>query len=131
MRKHDLDGKNRIIDEHFWFTAITVAFNSFILEKFSDKLDSPLITTSAIIINSYAIFLILHRAAADSDRLKYPKWIEKMEENRKKFYHKGLESVINIWISIKMIPVVIFELSGAFFYILLILISFLGIFLLD
>jgi hypothetical protein len=125
------DSKNIIVEEHFWFTAITLAFNAFILDKMKDKLDNSLLLTAALIINIYAMFLILHRAAAHADRLKYPKWIEKIKEHDKKFYHKGVETLFHIWISIKMIPIVIFELSGAFFYLLLVIFSFLGIFLIN
>jgi hypothetical protein len=120
---------SKILDEHFWFTAITLGFNTFIIDKLDTKLNNNWIIIAAFIINIYAIFLILHRAAAHSDRLKLPIWLEDMDENKKSFYHKGVESLFNLWTSIKMIPIVIFELSGAFFFILLIIFSFLGIFI--
>jgi len=127
MGDKNSDWKFKIVDEHFWFTAITLAFNSFIISNIINETNNKLVIIAAYAINIYAIFLILHRAAAHADRLKYPKWISQKAENEKKFYHKGFETLIHIWISIKMIPVVIFELSGAFFYILLIIFSFLGI----
>jgi hypothetical protein len=134
MSKDDLnkpDGKNRIVDEHFWFTAITLTFNAFAVDKFKDEINSNLIFIASSIISFYAIFLILERAATYSGRIKYPKWLEKIEENKKMFYHKGFETLLNIWISIKMIPMVIFEFSGAFFYILLVVFSYLGVLLLS
>lgn len=129
MTKKYSDSNSKIVDEHFWFTAITLGFNTFIIDKLETKLDNKWTIFSAFVINVYAVFLILHRAAAQADRLKYPKWLEEMDENKKRFYHKGLESLIHLWISIKMIPFVICELSGALFYILLILVSFFGIFI--
>ena len=117
------NGNEKIVDEHFWFTAITLGINAFVIEKSFDTLNIVIVTT---VINIYAIFLILHRAAAHADKLIYPKKIASMGERDKKFYHKGIETLYNIRIAIKMIPYVIFEMSGAFFYILLILTSYIA-----
>lgn len=129
MKKIILNERSNVVDEHFWFTAITLAFNSFIIEKLKDETNNVFIITSAIVVNLYALFLILHRAAEHAGRLKYPKWLEHIPENEKLFYHKALETLINVWLTIKMVPIIICEFSGAFFYFLLILSSFLAIFM--
>ena len=115
---------SKIVDEHFWFTAITVGFNSFLIEKL-DKNDGRVFLVSTI-VSFYAVFLVLHRAAAHADKLWYPEFIRNMDERDKRFYHKGLETLCHFLVALKMIPIVVFEFSGALFYILLIVLSYIG-----
>jgi hypothetical protein len=85
------NGKNKIVEEHFWFTAITVGFNAFVIEKMST--DAKGVFYAVTLVNFYAIFLILHRAAAHAGKIKYPKSIAQMDETEKRFYHKGIETL--------------------------------------
>jgi hypothetical protein len=119
------NAEGKIVEEQFWFTAMTVGFNAFVVEKMPSHGKGVLI--AATVINLYAIFLILHRAAAHAGKLKYPRSISEMDEKDKRFYHKGIETLCHVGIAIGMIPTVVFELSGSLFYILLITISYLAL----
>ncbi len=117
--------EGKIVEEHFWFTAMTVGFNAFVIEKMPNHGKGVLF--AATLVNLYAIFLILHRAAAHAGKLRYPRSIAGMDEKNKRFYHKGIETLCHLAIAIEMIPTVLFELSGALFYILLITVSYLAV----
>lgn len=118
--------QDKIIDEHFWFTATTIGFNFVIIDKVLGKINFNYILPYILIINLYAVFLILHRSAAHAQRLTPPS--SKLEKD-KTYSDKLKETKNNFWSAFKMISVVIIEFSDSLFYILLIVGSFLGIIL--
>jgi hypothetical protein len=120
-------GDTKIVDEHFWFTAMTVGFNAFVIDKMEMTCHGREVLYATTLVNLYAIFLILHRAAAHAGKLKYPRFVAEMDETSKWFYHKGIETLCHFAAAIRMIPTVLFEFSGALFYILLITLSYLGV----
>ncbi len=120
-------GENKILEEHFWFTAMTVGFNAFVFEKMHTPGKGALCAVT--IVNLYAVFLILHRAAAHAGKLRYPESIAQMDERKKRFYHKGIETLCHLRTALCIIPTVFFEFGGALFYILLIVVSYLAVIL--
>jgi len=121
-------GGEKIIDEHFWFTATTIGFNFVVIDKIIGKVDFNYVFPYILIVNLYAIYLILHRAAAHAQRLAP---VSSKFEGDKTCADKLKETRNNVWSAIKMLPIVIVEFSGSLFYILLITGSFLGIILLN
>lgn len=115
-----------ITSEQFWVTATTIGFNFVVIDNVVEKNYCGYILPYIILINIYAVYLILHRAASYSSRLapEIPK-----SERMKTCSDKLHETKNNIIAAIKMIPMVVVELSGSLFYILLILGSFFGILL--
>jgi len=115
--------KDKIVDEHFWFTATTLAVNGYLLS--SDIISKYNLSAKIIssFISLYAIFLIIHRSAAHADKIHMPESLKNIPESEKTFIHKGKET----WIHFKLIPehilFVIFEFSGTLFYLILVLFS--------
>lgn len=119
---------DKIIDEHFWFTATTIGFNFVVLDKIVGKVDFNQFFPVILFINLYAIYLILHRAAAYAQRLVPA---SSKFEGAKTYADKFKETQNNVWSAIKMLPMVVVEFSGSLFYIILIVASFSGIILLS
>ena len=117
---------SKIVDEHFWITATTLAFNAFVMGA-DEKIAQLYRLLASMIISIFAIFLVIHRSAAHANKINYPSKIRSLDEKDKSFRHKLVETRVHIKVVIKHIPFVLCELSGALFYILLIVISFLGV----
>jgi hypothetical protein len=121
--------KEKIVDEHFWFTATTLAVNGYLIATNTPPQYNALTKITSTLISLYAIFLIIHRSAALADKIQMPESIRRIPERDKSFIHKGKET----WVHIKLVPkhlvFVIFEFSGAFFYLLLVLVSCVAVWL--
>jgi hypothetical protein len=120
------ENNSKLVDEHFWITATTLAFNAFIISA-EIKSDSLYKILASSIVSVFAIFLIIHRSAAHANKIEYPHDVKSIAEKDKSCKHKLVESWAHIKIVIKHIPFVICELSGALFYIVLIVLSFMGV----
>lgn len=125
-----LSRKHRIVDEHFWFTATALGFNAFLISLASkdSAVDAPdVLALCSIIVSLYASYLIIHRSAAYADKLQIPKRLEGVEEKEKSFLDKGQETVYHLWTCARHVPWVVFEFSGSLFYLLLVVLSSLGV----
>ena len=124
-----MNDKTRIVDEHFWITATTLAVNGYLISTDISLQYITLVKYVSTIISLYAIFLIIHRSAAHADKIQMPEAISKLSERDKTFIHKGKET----WIHIKLVPkhllFIIFEFSGALFYLLLVSVSCIAVWL--
>ena len=113
--------KGTIVDEHFWFTATIMAVNGFIISSTAVSPYAVGAKCFSAAITLYAVFLIVHRSAAYSDKLQncYPERLKEMSGNNKTFVTKAWET----WCHFKIFPghllFVICEFSGALFYLLL------------
>ena len=117
--------KGKIIDEHFWFTATTMALNGFIISSAKVK---PYITTAkvlSLIVTLYAIFLIVHRAASYAGKLEecYPDKLKELSEDDKTYLKKTWET----WCHLKAFPrfllYVTCEFGSALFFLILVVSS--------
>ncbi len=118
-----MSGKNTVIDEHFWFTATTLAVNGFIISTKFNPPQMAFITIFSTLISCYAIFLIVHRSAADADKIDLPEDLRKLPESKKTFIDKGRETWYHLKIFPKHFLFVVFEFSGALFYVFLVFAS--------
>lgn len=123
--------RSRIVDEHFWITATTLAVNGFIISECLDLSPASLFWAriGATVISIFAVFLIVHRSSSDAGILKnwYPDRLRGLKREEKKFWHKAWET----WCHVKLFPFhlvyVVCEASGALFYLLLVVLSVLGV----
>ena len=124
-----MSDKSRILDEHFWFTATTLAVNISLFT--TNNLNQHIILTkiASTIVSLYATFLIIHRSAAHADKIRMPESLQRIPEANKTFIHKAMET----WVHFKLVPkhflFVIFEFSGSLFYIILLVLSCIAVWL--
>lgn len=124
------DTGNNILKEHFWFTATTLAVNGFLMSAtIQAKYSFAARVAVSTLISVYAAYLIVQRSAAAAGKIKSPEDLEKIPADQKTFLHKARET----WHSLKIVPshllFVVCELSGSFFYLLLVLASCVGVWL--
>lgn len=115
---------DKIVDEHFWFTATTLGVNGFLIstEHFSVHPAAPILCS--LLISAYAAILVVGRAAiyAELHKFQAPSdCVDPVALRRAETRYR-----------LRRLPedftFVVAELSGAFFYFLLILLSFIGVF---
>jgi hypothetical protein len=127
LKEIAMPGKDKIVDEHFWITATTLGVNGFIISSNCNCFAPPLLRAVSIVISLYAGFLIIHRSAAHADKISIPKELASIPEKDKSFLHKGLETIVHVMLIPRHLLFVVFEFSGAFFYLLLVIISCAGV----
>lgn len=114
---------DRIVEEHFWFTATTLAVNAFLVTSEAAASWGWLTVGFSTVASAYAAFLILHRSAAHAGRLRYPAPINQLSEAQKNGWHKAQET----WCHLRVVPsqllFVLGECSGALFYLVLVVAS--------
>lgn len=125
------DHRRTIIDEHFWFTLTTLTVNGFLI-------NSPHVTTFlarfvSTMVSAYAGFLVVHRSAEHSGKLETlgrccPR-LWKRDEKDKWFWDKLLETIFNLGYCAWHVLFVFCEFSGALFYLVLIVLSCIGVYL--
>jgi len=124
-----MENRGKIVEEHFWSAATTMAVNAFIMSAHLSPSQVPWAKGVSAIISLYAAFLIGHRSAAHADKLHYPGHLSHIPESDKQPWHKAQET----WCHVKLFPrhllFVICEFSGALFYLILVVISHLGVWL--
>ena len=122
------DRKNDILQEHFWFTATTLAVNGFLMSGTVDckQLYARVIST---LISFYAGYLIIERSASAAGKFNLSEDLKTIPSDQKTAKHKARET----WCRLKIVPkhflFVVCELSGAFFYLLLVAASCIGVWL--
>jgi hypothetical protein len=123
------EGKFKIVDEHFWFTATTLGFNAFIISSNSVHDYHWQIRIISTFISLFALFLIIHRSAAHANKIEgvYPQDIASLPQKDRTWRHKLSETLCHFKVVVKHIPFVICEFSGSLFYCLLVTISCVGV----
>jgi len=121
--------KNNILQEHFWFTATTLAVNGFLMSDTIWNKHPCTARTVSIIISLYAAYLIIQRSLAAAGKIKFPKKLKDIKPDKKTFLHKACETWYILTKVPGHLPFVVCELSGSFFYLLLVLASCGGVWL--
>ena len=117
--------KDRIVGEHFWFTATTLAVNGFLISSHDSvkaKIPGAWVIVGAIIVSLFAIYLVLHRSAHYAGKGQHPPPTGAREE-RKTARHKFAETRYNSRVVCRHILPAICECSATLFYIVLITLS--------
>lgn len=121
----DKEGKYKIIDEHFWFTATTIGINGFLITSSVIQNTCISIKIWSTIISTYASFLIFHRSAAHANKFIdcLPETLTKLPQKEWTCKHRAIKTKIELFITIKHVPYVFCAMSGALFYLLLVISS--------
>jgi len=77
----------------------------------------------------YAVYLIIERSASAANKVKLPKDLKEKESDKKTAADKARETWYRFKIVPKHFPFVACEFSGAFFYLLLVVASCIGVWL--
>jgi len=120
--------KDKIVDEHFWITATTLGLNAYLISEKQNLGNSLCTVFFSTIISLYAIFLILHRSEAHADKIKLPPDLQ-IPESEKTYKHKLRETCCHFRMLPSQFLFVVCEFSGAFFYMLLVFFSCIGVWL--
>ena len=113
-----------IRDEQFWFTAATVAFNTVIIEHGVSKTHRHLVIVAAGLISFFGAYLVLTRWLHGAGRAHAgasKNW--SIATNRQRLGYTWREFIAVL----RSLPFVLFEVSGALFYVSLIGITFAGV----
>ena len=120
---------NNILQEHFWFTATTLAVNGFLMSANIGCKNWYVVRIISTLISAYAVYLIVERSASAANKIKLPKDLEDKKSDKKTASDKARET----WHRFKIVPkhflFVVCEFSGAFFYLLLVVASCIGVWL--
>jgi hypothetical protein len=124
------DTGSNILNEHFWFTATTLAVNAFLISAtIQGKYSFAARVAVSTLISVYAAYLIVQRSAGAAGKIRFPEDLMKIPADQKTFRHKSRET----WHTLRIVPshllFVVCELSGSFFYLLLVLASCVAVWL--
>ena len=119
---------SNIRDEQFWFTATATGINAFVLSSKMQLMPNWFVGIISSTISAYAIYLIILRSAKLAEKIKY-KVTPKATEKDKNWKDKLLETTAHLKAAWRHIPIVVFELSGSFFFVLIVLFSWIAVFL--
>ncbi len=117
-----------IRDEQFWFTATAVGLNGFILSSNIESMPKCFILAASTLVTLYSVFLILHRSAKHADKIVYKTGMKGFEKD-KSWKDKMSETIAHLEAVWRHIPYVVFEFSGSFFFILIVLLSWVAVIL--
>lgn len=118
------ENHSNIRDEQFWFTTAVVGFNALIIAKDADALPARLLIVGSALVSLFGVHLILSRWLAASGRSK----LDPQFDNKKATAgQRACYSMGEIRSYIRDFPYVIAELSGSLFYVLLIIVTFIGV----
>jgi hypothetical protein len=113
-----------IRDEQFWFTAATVAFNTVLLQREISYAHKPLVIAAATAISLFGAYLVLTRWLHGAGRAPTDPpadWSVATPFERLHYTCREFMAVL------RSLPFVLFEASGALFYLVLIAITFSGV----
>jgi hypothetical protein len=119
---------NNIRDEQFWFTATAIGLNGFILSSNIESISKCFILAASTCVTFYAIFLIVLRSAKHADKIVYAPGM-KGSEKEKNWKDKKNETIAHLKAASHHIPYVIFEFSGSFFFVLIVVLSWVAVLL--
>jgi hypothetical protein len=118
------DNHANIRDEQFWFTAATVAFNTVLVQHEIAESHRCLVVSASAIISLFGAYLVLTRWIHDAGRAPAgapADW--SVATARQRFRYTLREFVVVL----RSLPFVLFEVSGALFYVFLIAVTFAGV----
>ena len=118
--------KDRIADEHFWFTATTLGLNGFLISQAAQWRLGTFAALWVGFLNLYGLYLVVHRAASHAGKLMAPPELQGRSQRERTYRDKLIETKYNLGTVCKHVPFVLFECSGALFFILLIITSYFG-----
>lgn len=119
--KLELEKHKNLRDEQFWFTASTVSFNGFLLVQ--AEIPAGFAVIAATLISLISGYLVVSRlvTVAEIPLPDAPKPAETTALGRAQY----------TWqlaiVSARLLPYVVAEMSGTAFYLLLIMIGFIGV----
>ena len=130
-RKPDEDRdrvEKRILTEQFWFTAITLAINGFLISCHKDNTYAVtvFVVTGSSIITLFAIYLIVLRWVDYVGKRKTPKCYKKGESKQKDtqlWRYKRAEASCDLKSVYRYLWAAICECSGSGFCLLLVFLS--------
>ncbi|MCK5708527.1 MAG: hypothetical protein KAI43_12835 [Candidatus Aureabacteria bacterium] len=128
-KNQNINKTSHIVNECFWFTATTIGLNIYFLKEkvlLQQSINPLLLLSISTFITLYGIYLIMHRSATHAKKIKIPESVASIKEENKIYTDKLKETLNNLFVVVKHIPFVIMELSGALFFILLIILSYFG-----
>jgi hypothetical protein len=115
-----------IRDEQFWYTAAAVGFNTFVVGKETAALPACSLILASCAVSLLGIHLILTRwvrAAIDDGRIAAPSFDNKTATA----FQRARYSLWEIRAYLRDFGYVLAELSGSFFYLLLIVLTLIGV----
>jgi len=118
------DDTGNKLQAHFWITATTLAVHAFLMSKVAQKQFVTGIVIVGTIVWFLATFLIVEVAASGKDDVPSP---IVCGYHSRPYMRKFLESVWNARLLYKRLWFVLCEFKGAFFYLVLVFCSFLGL----
>jgi hypothetical protein len=118
--KIKLEKRKHQRDEQFWFTATTLTFNGFLMTK--AEIPSSYSVVASLVVSLYAVHLILNRWLAAADLMPKPPsgHLKSLNTIWKKTWNELSAECLYL-------PFALCELSGGFFYVVFIVISFIGV----
>lgn len=115
-----------VLQEHFWFTATVLAVNGFLMSDAPPDYSVAVAVVSTL-VSLYGAYLIVERSAAVAGKINLPEELERMPTREKTWREKWRETQYKLRIAGSHVPFVVCELSGAFFYLVLVVFSWLGV----
>ena len=119
---------NRVLDEHFWFTATTLGFNAFVISSDQWTNHRNLMIIASSIISFLAIFLIVDRFGVSAQRLRLPDRFKDVPFEKYSLKDVGTFTFCRIKRFFPNLLFAIVECSGSLFYIILVAASWLAVF---
>ena len=120
------DNHANVREGQFWFTAAVVAFNTVIINSDKARLPVWFLVIASGVISVFGAHLILTRWLATSKRGPTAQNYDNTKASARDRWHYTLRE---IGAYRRDFPYVITELSGSLFYLLLIILTFLGVLL--
>jgi hypothetical protein len=112
-------------DEQFWFTVAVVGFNTIILGQEISDVPKPFLFFASCLVSFLGMHIILNRWVADAGLQPSdpPDWKIASASQRLKY---TLREIRTAW---EKLAYIMAEASGSLFYLLLILLTFIGVLL--
>jgi hypothetical protein len=121
-----MSNHTHIRDEQFWYTTAAAGFNTFIIGKETSILPSCLLILASFVVSLLGIHLILTRwvkVAVDDGRIAAPPFDNKTATASQRLQY----SLWEIRAYFRDFGYVLAELSGSLFYLLLIVLTLVGV----
>jgi hypothetical protein len=117
------ENDNSYRDEQFWFTAAVVSFNTIILGQEISDIPKRFLLFASCLVSLLGMHIVLTRwiAAAKLQPADPPDWKTASASQRLKYTLREMK------VAWKKLPYIIAEASGSLFYLLLMLLTFIGV----
>jgi hypothetical protein len=113
-----------IRDEQFWFTTATVGFNTVLFQHAISTSHKCLVLSASALISLFGAYLVLTRWLHDAGRAPAgapENWSVATARQRLQYTRREFVAAF------RSLPFVLFEVSGALFYLSLIAVTFAGV----